>query len=112
MDSDKPSSSKLKYSARVRLPVTGEDDLLARHGTDLHDGGIFVRHDRPPAVDALVLLEFVHGDEGLPLSRVVGRVVHSRPATSQGEATAGMQLRFVETDEVAQRVAKQWADKN
>src|SRR5690349_773438 len=107
MDNDKPGTPKLKYAARVRLPVTGEDDLLARYGTDLHDGGMFIRHDRPPAVDALVLVEFVLGEEGLQtVSRVVGRVAHSRPATSAGEATAGMRVRFIETDEVAERVAK------
>jgi len=109
MESDKPGSSKLKYAARIRLPVANEDEMLASFGQDLRDGGIFIRHDRPPSVDSLVQIEFVPGEEVTPISRVIGRVEHSRPATMPGEATAGMQLRFVELDDVARRVADKFA---
>ena len=105
MDKDTPPN-RLQYGARIRLVASNEEELLQKYGTDLHEGGMFVRHDRPPAVETLVLVEIAPPEGTSVLSRIVGRVQHSRPATFPGEATAGMQLRFTELDEVAKRVAQ------
>ncbi|MEK7705944.1 MAG: Hsp70 family protein, partial [Myxococcota bacterium] len=75
---------------------------------NLSSGGLFVRHDKPPAVGSRVLIEFVLPD-GQTLSRVAAEVVHARPAMTPGEQTAGMGLKFVEYDEQANALRAQLA---
>ena len=66
--------------SRLTLAVSGKDDILDRHATNLSDGGMFIRDPTPPPVGSLVLLEFVL-PSGEPLLRISARVVHARPAT-------------------------------
>ena len=96
-----PTLPQLQFATRVRFTVADEDGIYPVIAPCLAEGGLFVRHDRPPAVGALVLIECVLPD-GVVLSRITARVVHARPATSPGEKTAGMQLVFMQSDAVAQ----------
>ncbi len=98
-DKDKqPRAARQEFQSRVRLAVSGRADVEERFAQNLSDGGMFVRHDTPPAVGSAVLLELVLPD-GTVLSRIGARVVHARPATTPGEPNAGMGLRFIELDD-------------
>lgn len=94
-----------QFSSHVRIAVQGKDDVLERYAANLSQGGLFVRDDAPPAIGSVVLIEFVLPD-GTPLSRITGRVVHARPATTPGERNAGMGVQFVELDQTASQLVQ------
>ncbi len=98
-----PRPARQQFSSRVRLGVTGVDEISERFATNLSEGGLFVRDDKPPLVGSLVLIEFVLPN-GQPLCRAAAKVVHARPATVPGDKTAGMGLQFVKLDTVAQSI--------
>ncbi|MBC7793304.1 MAG: PilZ domain-containing protein, partial [Clostridia bacterium] len=94
-----------QFSSHVRIAVQGKADVLERYAANLSQGGLFVRDDAPPAIGSIVLIEFVLPD-GTPLSRITGRVVHARPATTPGERNAGMGVQFVDLDVTANELVK------
>src|SRR5690349_11283951 len=95
---------RTEFGARVRIRVAGAKELEERYAANLSAGGIFVRDDRPPAVGARVLVEFVLPD-GSPLCRIEGKVARSKPADVPGEKTAGMGIEFIQLDEFARQLA-------
>ncbi len=102
--SDKQRPARQQFESRVRIAVSGIDEIEERYATNLSQGGMFIRHDTPPPVGSLVAVEFVLPD-GTCLCRVAGRVAHARPALSEGETTAGMGLKFSEFDDLAEQLA-------
>lgn len=90
-----------EFASHVRLRVEGKEQAEERFAESLSSGGLFIRHDRPPAVGSVVQIELVLPD-GTVLSRITTRVVHSRPADTTGAKTAGMGLLILELDDVAQ----------
>lgn len=107
---DNARSSRQQFSARVRITVQGETDLSERFAANLSDGGMFIRDDRPPAVGAHVLLEFLLPD-GQTLCRAAGKVVHARPSNVKGDRTAGMGIQFIQFDKTAKEVVKEFQQK-
>lgn len=81
----------------IRLEAAGFDDIVTRFGADLRVGGLFVRHDAPPAVQSEVDVSFVRPD-GSELGALRAVVVHARTATVPGDPTAGMGLEIVDMD--------------
>ncbi len=100
-----PRGRRGQFSSQVRIAVQGKNEILERYALNLSQGGIFVREDAPPAINSMVLIEFVLPD-GTPLARISARVAHSRPATTPGERNAGMGLQFVELDAVARELTE------
>jgi molecular chaperone DnaK len=98
-----PRPPRQQFSSRVRFAVSGVDEVSERFAANLSEGGLYVRDENPPPLGSLILIEFVLPD-GKPLSRAAARVVHSRPATSKGDRTAGMGLQFVKLDAIAQTI--------
>ncbi|MEE8410422.1 MAG: Hsp70 family protein [Myxococcota bacterium] len=110
MTTRKPRPLRQQFNSRVRIIVSGKGEIAERYASNLSEGGLFIRDDEPPPVGTEVLLEFVLPD-GRPLSRSAARVVHSRPAISPGDKTAGMGLQFTRFGTVAKSIIEQ-VDKN
>lgn len=107
-----PGVPTLTYAARLHIEVANEADFVERYGQSLADSDLFVRHDRPPAADALARLEIFLAGSGQPLTTLIGRVLHARPATFPGEATAGMRLRLLELDDYALAALRRWQQRD
>jgi molecular chaperone DnaK len=104
-DTMKPRAGRTEFQSRVRIAVAGYEEIEEHYAANLSDGGMFIRDDHPPQVGSSVAVEFVLPD-GTCLGRIVGRVVHARPAITPGEKVAGMGVQFTELDPAAEALVE------
>lgn len=78
----------VKLSARFRTAT----EFVQEHATNLSRGGVFIRTDKPPAVDTVVEVELQLPDGGLPVTSA-GIVVHRSPESGVG-------VQFVDASDV------------
>jgi len=74
---------------------------------DVKTGGLFIHTSKPPALDAVILVEV--GVEGLtvPPIRLQARVVHrmeSPPDSPPGNLLAGMGVQFLDVDRAVEQL--------
>lgn len=92
----------MTFSARIRVTVRDEAQLVEKFAPSLAARGMFIRHDSPPPLQSRVQVIIAQRD-GTVLSTLEGLVVHSKPAVVSGEAGSGMGLQFDQLDAGAQR---------
>src|SRR5687767_9967958 len=97
------SAAPLTIAARVRITVPDADHWAQRFAAALAGRGMFVPSDTPPPLNSTVELVFVDR-AGTTLSTLRAKVVHSRPALTPGEKTAGMGLEIGTLDAAAQNI--------
>jgi len=91
------------YPLRFRDP----DQFRRVFDRDVKTGGLFIHTSRPPALDAVILVEV--GVEGLavPPVRLQARVVHrmeSPPDSPPGNLLAGMGVQFLDVDRAVEQL--------
>ncbi len=103
------SSLEQRRHARINtaLLVQYRFDLIegcrTEYATDISQGGLFVRTDRPHEPGAYVQLQLTPR-HGATIIEGLGRVVRvSRPEETAGGAAAGMGIEFVGFDDAAKR---------
>ena len=91
------------YPLRFRDP----DQFRRVFDRDVKTGGLFIHTSKPPALDAVILVEV--GVEGLavPPIRLQARVVHrmeSPPDSPPGNLLAGMGVQFLDVDRAVEQL--------
>ena len=77
---------------------------LARQIGDLEQGGLFVSTDEPPALNADVVIELVHGDGAGSRVRAQGRVVQRVRPGQGGTIAAGMAVHLADAPAVLEKL--------
>ena len=88
---------------KIRFKSSSIGDFIAKHATDVSQGGIFIRTKKPLEVGTPLHFEFLMNDEK-PLIDGDATVVWTRDGASSDDAAPGMGLRFDKLPNASQTV--------
>ena len=102
-----PGKDAIEPTALYPLRFRDSDQFRRVFDRDVKTGGLFIHTSKPPALDAVILVEV--GVEGLAVApvRLQARVVHrmeSPPDSPPGNLLAGMGVQFLDVDRAVEQL--------
>ncbi|MEZ4270441.1 MAG: Hsp70 family protein [Myxococcota bacterium] len=105
MTKNTPRPTRRQFQARLRIAVSGQDEIVERYATNISSGGAFIHHQRPAPIGTLLVLEFTLPNNQ-PLCRIAAKVAHFKAPQTPNDREAGMGLRFIAFDDASKALIK------
>jgi type IV pilus assembly protein PilZ len=102
---DRRRHPRAKLQLLIQFSFETFDDFIAEYSTDISEGGMFIKTERPNPKGSYLYLRFTLND-GSPLIEGLGKVVRVI-LRSDPTATPGMGIEFIDFDQESMALIQQ-----